>query len=96
MNLVLLGPPGAGKGSQAARIASSFSLVHLSSGDILRAERKAMTELGKKAQDFMDRGVLVPDDLILTMMMDHISRPGAENGFLLDGFPRTVKCDPSS
>ena len=90
MNLVLLGPPGAGKGTQAARIASAFGLVHLSSGDLLRAERKAMTELGIRAQGYMDRGVLVPDDLILTMMMDHISRPDAANGFLLDGFPRTV------
>ena len=90
MNLVLLGPPGAGKGTQATRIASAFGLVHLSSGDILRAERKSMTDLGKKAQDYMDRGVLVPDDLILTMMMDHISRPDAAKGFLLDGFPRTV------
>lgn len=89
MRLVLLGPPGAGKGTQAARIAEAFSLVHLSSGDILRAERKAMSELGRQAQDYMDRGVLVPDDLILNMMMDHISRSGGK-GFLLDGFPRTV------
>jgi len=89
VRLVLLGPPGAGKGTQAARIAEAFSLVHLSSGDILRAERKAKSELGRQAQDYMDRGVLVPDDLILSMMMDHISRSG-EKGFLLDGFPRTV------
>ena len=90
MNLVLLGPPGAGKGTQAVRIADGFSLVHLSSGDILRAERKAKSELGRKGQDYMDRGVLVPDDLILAMMMDHIGRPEAAPGFLLDGFPRTV------
>jgi adenylate kinase len=90
LNLVLLGPPGAGKGTQAARIAGAFGLVHLSSGDILRSERKAMTELGRKAQGCMDRGVLVPDDLILAMMMDHIGRPEAARGFLLDGFPRTV------
>jgi adenylate kinase len=90
MNLVLLGPPGAGKGTQAVRISEAFSLVHLSSGDILRAERKAQSELGRKAQDYMDRGVLVPDDLILAMMMDHIVRPQAAKGFLLDGFPRTV------
>lgn len=90
MNLVLLGPPGAGKGTQAVRISGAFGLKHLSSGDILRAERKAVTELGRKAQDFMDRGVLVPDDLILSMMMDHIARPEASAGFLLDGFPRTV------
>lgn len=90
MRLVLLGPPGAGKGTQAVRIAKAFGLLHLSSGDILRAERKAKTELGRKAQDYMDRGVLVPDDLILSMMMDHIARPGAAQGALLDGFPRTV------
>ena len=90
MRLVLLGPPGAGKGTQAVRIAEAFGLVHLSSGDILRAERKAKTDLGRKAQDYMDRGALVPDDLILSMMMDHISRPAAAKGVLLDGFPRTV------
>jgi adenylate kinase len=90
VRIVLLGPPGAGKGTQAVRIAEAFGLVHLSSGDILRAERKAKTELGRKAQDYMDRGVLVPDDLILSMMMDHISRPAAAKGVLLDGFPRTV------
>ena len=91
MNLVLLGPPGAGKGTQAARICEAFVLVHLSSGDILRAERQARTELGRKAQGYMDSGGLVPDDLIIAMMMDHISRPEVvERGFLLDGFPRTV------
>jgi len=67
-----------------------MGLVHLSSGDILRAERKAKSALGLQAQDYMDRGVLVPDDLILSMMMDHIGRPDAANGFLLDGFPRTL------
>lgn len=90
MRIVLLGPPGAGKGTQAVRLAETFGLVHLSSGDILRAERKAKTELGRQAQDYMDRGVLVPDDLILAMMMDHIARSTATSGFLLDGFPRTV------
>lgn len=90
MNLVLLGPPGAGKGTQAVRIARAFGIVHLSSGDILRTERKNKTELGKKAQSYMDRGVLVPDDVILAMMMDHVERPEADAGFVLDGFPRTV------
>ncbi len=90
MNLVLLGPPGAGKGTQAARIAGEFGILHLSSGDILRAERKEKTALGQQAQDYMDRGVLVPDDLILTMMMGRIQGPEAARGFLLDGFPRTV------
>lgn len=90
MNIVLLGPPGAGKGTQAARLAKASGLLHLSSGDILRAERRAQTELGQKAQEFMDAGNLVPDDLILTMMMHHMSKPEAMGGFLLDGFPRTV------
>lgn len=90
MILILLGPPGAGKGTQAARIAGRLGIVHLSSGDILRAERKAKTTLGARAQDFMDRGVLVPDDLILAMMMDHIGRACGEAGCLLDGFPRTL------
>ena len=90
MNLILLGPPGAGKGTQATRISQKLALVHLSSGDILRAEWKADSELGLEAQGYMDRGALVPDELILSMMMDHISRPEAANGFLLDGFPRTL------
>lgn len=91
MNLVLLGPPGAGKGTQAALICETFGLAHLSSGDILRAERQMQTELGRKAQSYMDSGGLVPDDLILAMMMEHISRSDvASRGFLLDGFPRTV------
>ncbi len=90
MNLILLGPPGAGKGTQAVRIAKAFEIVHLSSGDILRAERKNKTDLGNKAQGYMDRGVLVPDNVILAMMMDHIDRPDAASGFVLDGFPRTV------
>ena len=94
MNLVLLGPPGAGKGTQAVRIAAAFGLKHLSSGDILREERKNQTELGRQAQDYMDRGVLVPDDLIISMMMDHISRPQAFRGplcrprGLTSGWPR--------
>lgn len=89
MNLVLLGPPGAGKGTQAARISKTFGLLHLSSGDILRAERQAKSELGRKAQDYMDRGVLVPDELILAMMMSHVDRSKG-SGVLLDGFPRTL------
>lgn len=90
MNLILLGPPGAGKGTQAVQIAEAFGLLHLSSGDILRAERKGRTELGQKAQVYMDRGALVPDDLILAMMVEHIARAKERNGFLLDGFPRTL------
>lgn len=90
MNLVMLGPPGAGKGTQAKRIAEAFGLLHLSSGDILRAERKAGTELGQQAQEYMDAGKLVPDDLIVSMMVEHISKPEASKGVLLDGFPRTA------
>ncbi len=92
MNLVLLGPPGAGKGTQAARLAKGGALLHLSSGDILRAERRSQSELGRKAQEYMDAGGLVPDDLILSMMIQHIGRSESKEyrGFLLDGFPRTV------
>ncbi len=90
MRLVLLGPPGAGKGTQSSRLATELRAVHLSSGDILRAERKSQTELGKLAQTFMDAGSLVPDDLILRMMICRISGPEASGGFVLDGFPRTI------
>jgi adenylate kinase len=86
----MLGPPGAGKGTQAARLAAALNVVHLSSGDILRAERAAMTDLGRKAQQYMDAGTLVPDELILEMMAGRISAPDAERGFVLDGFPRTI------
>ena len=85
MNLVLLGPPGAGKGTQAVRIARECNLSHLSSGDILREERKSKTELGQAAQEYMDRGDLVPDNLIIEMMMDRIANLRGFDGFLLDG-----------
>ena len=88
MRLILLGPPGAGKGTQCKRIVEKFGIVHLSSGDILRAQRAAGTELGKKAQDYMDSGDLVPDELIIDMMIDAIKK--APKGYVLDGFPRTV------
>ncbi len=90
MKLVLLGPPGAGKGTQAEKVSRALAIMHVSSGDILRAERKAKSDLGREAQDYMDRGVLVPDHLILSMMVEHIGRPEAARGFLLDGFPRTL------
>ena len=88
MVIVLLGPPGAGKGTQCKRIVDRFKLAHLSSGDILRSERTAGTELGKKAQSFMDAGKLVPDDLIIAMMSGAITK--AKGNCVLDGFPRTV------
>lgn len=89
MKLILLGPPGAGKGTQCKRIIEKFALAHLSSGDILRAERAAGSELGKKAQSYMDSGGLVPDDLIINMMIGAIKKAPA-GGYVLDGFPRTV------
>lgn len=88
MKLILLGPPGAGKGTQCKRIADRYEIVHLSSGDILRAERSEGTELGQKAQKYMDSGRLVPDDIIIGMMIDAMKK--ADGGYVLDGFPRTV------
>jgi len=89
MRVVLLGAPGAGKGTHCKRIADRYGLVHLSSGDILRRERAEGTELGQKAQSYMDAGALVPDDLIVEMMSRAI-RQAPPTGYVLDGFPRTV------
>ena len=89
MRIVLLGAPGAGKGTQCKNIVVQYGLLHLSSGDILRQERAAGTELGKKAQSYMDSGALVPDEIIIEMMTEAIRKVPAA-GFLLDGFPRTV------
>jgi adenylate kinase len=89
MRIVLLGAPGAGKGTQCKRIADQYGLLHLSSGDILREQRAAGTELGKTAQSYMDSGELVPDEIIVEMMIDAIKK-APEAGFILDGFPRTV------
>ena len=88
MRLILLGPPGAGKGTQCKRIIEKYGMAHLSSGDILRAERAAGTELGQKAQSYMDSGQLVPDDVIISMMVGAMEKTRA--GYILDGFPRTV------
>ena len=88
MKLILLGPPGAGKGTQCKRIIEKYGMTHLSSGDILRSQRASGTELGNKAQSYMDSGALVPDGVIIDMMIDAIKKCGA--GYVLDGFPRTV------
>ena len=88
MRLILLGPPGAGKGTQCKRIIERYKVAHLSSGDILRAERAADSELGQKAQSYMDSGALVPDELIVEMMSKAIKQ--APDAYILDGFPRTV------
>jgi adenylate kinase len=88
LNLVLLGPPGAGKGTQAERLVSDFDLPYYATGDILRAAVKDETPLGKEAKGYMDRGELVPDELICKVIMERIDQPEAEDGFLLDGFPR--------
>lgn len=90
LDLVLLGPVGAGKGTQARRIATKYGVLHLASGDLLRAHRTQNTELGRQAKLYMDRGALVPDDLVITMIIDRMRQPDASHGVLLDGFPRTV------
>ena len=88
MRLILLGPPGAGKGTQCKRIIEKYGMAHLSSGDILRAERAGNTELGQKAQSYMDSGQLVPDDVIISMMIGAMKT--TSSGYVLDGFPRTI------
>lgn len=90
MRLVLMGPPGAGKGTQGAKLARRYGIPRYSTGDILRAARRQGTELGRAAQEYMDAGELVPDDVILGMMREALSSDEAAEGFLLDGFPRTV------
>ena len=90
MRLVILGPPGAGKGTQAASIVDTYEVVHISTGDIFRENIKNATELGKKAKSFMDRGELVPDEVVNEIVVDRLKKPDVAGGFLLDGFPRTV------
>lgn len=91
MKIILLGPPGAGKGTQAKLISSEFSIPHISTGDIFRANISEKTELGMKAKGYMDKGLLVPDELTIDIVKDRISKDDCKGGFLLDGFPRTVK-----
>jgi adenylate kinase len=90
LDLVLLGPVGAGKGTQARLIASKYGVPHIASGDLLRAHRSRDDELGRQARTFMDRGALVPDELVITMIVERMRQPDAHHGVLLDGFPRTL------
>lgn len=90
MKIVMLGAPGAGKGTQAKMIASKYGIPHISTGDIFRANIKEGTELGKKAKAFMDQGALVPDELTLELIMDRFKQADCANGYVLDGFPRTI------
>ncbi|MFO0626321.1 MAG: adenylate kinase [Polyangiales bacterium] len=89
-DLVFIGPPGAGKGTQAQRLVSKLSVPQISTGDMLRAARKAGTELGRKADEFMSRGALVPDEVVIGLVEERLALPDAATGFVLDGFPRTV------
>ena len=90
MRAILLGPPGAGKGTQAETIVNEFSIPHISTGDIFRKNIKEGTALGKKAMEYMDQGKLVPDDLTVELVKDRLLQDDCKNGFLLDGFPRTI------
>lgn len=90
MRIVFIGPPGAGKGTQAQRLVETFDMAHLSTGDMLRAARDAQTEVGKKAEQYMSAGQLVPDDIIVTIIAERLKAPDCKKGYLLDGFPRTT------
>lgn len=89
-NIILLGAPGAGKGSQATKIATEYNIPHISTGDILRKNIKEQTELGKMAKSYIDQGQLVPDDVVVAIVEDRLKQDDAKNGYLLDGFPRTI------
>lgn len=91
MKIVMLGAPGAGKGTQAKKIADKYSLPHVSTGDIFRANIKQKTQLGNLAKEFIDKGLLVPDDITIGMLMERIAKSDCENGYVLDGFPRTLE-----
>ena len=88
--VILLGPPGAGKGTQASRLSQALGIPHVSTGDLFRWNREQGTVLGRRAQEFMDRGQLVPDDLVIEMLFDRVSKKDCARGYLLDGFPRTL------
>lgn len=90
MRIILLGPPGAGKGTQAKALAKELNLVHISTGDLLRQNVSKKTELGRQAQDFMNKGALVPDELVTQMLLQRIDEADVQDGFILDGYPRTI------
>ncbi|MBN2109689.1 MAG: adenylate kinase [Methanosarcinaceae archaeon] len=90
MNVVLFGPPGAGKGTQARELSQKYDIPHISTGDILRANAREGTELGLKAKEYMDRGELVPDQVLIGLIKDRLEEPDCESGYLLDGYPRTI------
>ena len=90
MKIIMLGAPGAGKGTQAIRIAAEYQIPHISTGDIFRSNIKNGTELGKKARAYMDQGLLVPDELTVDLVMDRLDQDDAKKGYILDGFPRTI------
>lgn len=90
MKVIMLGAPGAGKGTQAKKLAAKYDIPHISTGDIFRANIKNETELGKKAKVYMDQGLLVPDELVVDLVIDRFKNPDCEKGYVLDGFPRTI------
>ncbi len=90
MKIIMLGAPGAGKGTQAKKIAAKYEIPHISTGDIFRANIKNGTELGKKAKTYMDQGLLVPDELVVDLVVDRVNQEDCKNGYVLDGFPRTI------